>query len=137
MSEILRETLVKQEGLRLKPYRCTAGKLTIGYGRNLDDNGISQDEAEIMLSNDIRAVKVAVYSALPWVYSMDENRQMVILNMAYNLGIAGLLEFRRFLHSAEFREYQTAAKRMLESLWATQVGNRATYLAKVMESGEL
>lgn len=80
--------LVRHEGLRLKPYRCTAGKLTIGVGRNLEDKGISQQEAYELLENDIRECEVQLLTEIPDIYlSLDINRKVVLINMCFNLGI--------------------------------------------------
>lgn len=124
--------LRRHEGLRLKPYRDTVGVLTIGYGRNLDANGIRYAEAELMLQNDVEEVLEAVSKALPWFGSLDEDRQAILVNMAFNLGLAGLLGFNNTLAEIEAGRYDEAAARMLESKWATQVGNRAKELATRM-----
>lgn len=137
MSEILRDMLIKHEGLRLKVYNDSLGIPTIGIGRNLRDKGISEDEAYIMLDNDIKETKLELFKALPWAFRLDENRQAVLLNMAFNMGVSGLLQFKQTLDAVESGEYKFAAARMLESKWAKQVGNRATYLSKIMETGNL
>ena len=132
----LKEQLTRNEGLRLKPYRCTAGKLTIGYGRNLDDVGISEEEAMILLDNDIQRAKGSLFAALPWVRALDEVRQSVLINMVFNLGIAGLLGFKNTLRAIEGRRFKAAADGMLASKWAEQVKGRAEELARQMETGE-
>lgn len=134
---IIRDLLIQHEGLRLRPYKDTVGKLTIGVGRNLDDVGISDVEAYIMLDNDIKKVKDQVFATLPWAFKLDEPRQAVILSMAFNMGLAGLLAFKNMLGAVETGNYSDAAKHMLDSKWAVQVGNRATYLSKIMETGNL
>ena len=94
----IKAQLVRHEGLRLKPYRCTAGKLTIGIGRNLDDRGISQKEAYAMLERDIMDFEQQLLDEIPETYSgIDEVRQSVILNMCFNLGMKGLLGFKNTL----------------------------------------
>lgn len=136
MLERLKEQLTRHEGLRLKPYRCTAGKLTVGIGRNLDDVGISKEEAYILLDNDIQRAKDSLFAALPWVKALDEVRLAVLLNMTFNLGIAGLLGFINTLRAVEGRDFKTAAEGMRRSLWASQVKGRAEELARMMETGE-
>lgn len=90
----IKAQLVRHEGLRLKPYLCTAGKLTIGIGRNLEDRGISQKEAYAMLEQDIVDCEQQLIDEIPQGYTkLDEVRQSVLLNMCFNLGIKGLLEF--------------------------------------------
>ena len=94
----IKEQLVRHEGLRLKPYRCTAGKLTIGTGRNLDDCRISHSEAYIMLINDIMNCEKQLQAKIPDIYNgLDEVRKSVLLNMCFNLGISGLLGFKNTL----------------------------------------
>lgn len=132
----LEEQLLVDEGLRLKPYKDTVGKLTIGIGRNLDDVGITKDEAIILLRNDIARTTKDVIANIPWWSSLDEVRRDVIINMAFNLGIEGLLKFKRTLLSIQNGKYEQASKEMLESKWAKQVGNRARRLAEMMRTGE-
>lgn len=124
------------EGERLKPYRCTAGKLTIGVGRNLDDRGITSDESAYLLNNDIDSHWIELLEHLPWVETLDEVRQRVMLDMAFNLGISGLLTFRRTLGHIKAGNYALASSAMLESKWATQVGQRARRLASMMKTGK-
>lgn len=126
--------LREDEGLRLKPYRCTAGKLTIGYGRNIEDVGISEDEAEIMLVNDVRKVVSALPKALPFYHRLNGEVKEVLINMAFNLGIKGLLGFKKTLAYIEAGEYEKAADEMLDSDWATQVGDRAVRLSDKLKS---
>lgn len=129
------ELIKKHEGLRLRPYKCTAGKLTIGYGRNLDDNGISQYEAEEMLNNDIQRCYSQLVK-LPCWNKLDEVRQAVLLDMCYNLGIVRLKQFKKMLGALEVGAYNRAAAEMLNSKWAVQVKSRATELSKIMQTGE-
>ena len=130
------EQVKRDEGLRLKPYKDSVGKLTIGYGRNLDDEGISQAEADVLLNNDIIAAMSQLHSFLPWTDSLDEPRRAVLINMAFNMGIYSLLKFKTTLGHIQAAEYGAAAESMLASLWAAQVGPRAQRLAIQMEKGE-
>lgn len=134
--ELLRAELVRDEGLRLKPYRCTAGKLSIGVGRNLDDVGISKSEALAMLDADIERTAAELDRRLPWWRHLDEVRQRVVLNMAFNLGVSGLIGFRRTLAAISAGKFEDAASEMLRSKWAEQVGERAQRLAAMMARGE-
>lgn len=129
------DRIIKHEGLRLKPYTCPAGKLTIGVGRNLEDRGISEEEAMMMLQNDIIACRKECYANFHWFGEMDEVRQGVILEMCFNLGITRLKGFKKMLKACELKNYTLASQEMLTSLWARQVGNRAKTLAKIMEKG--
>jgi lysozyme len=131
----LKVQLVKHEGLRLTPYRCTAGKLTIGVGRNLEDRGISEDEAAMLLDNDIMSVWKELSRVLPGFTSLDDTRQHVLMDMCFNLGTAGLLKFKAMLAAVEARDFDRAAAEMLDSAWARQVGKRAQTLAQMMKTG--
>ena len=124
------------EGERLKPYRCTAGKLTIGVGRNLDDRGITSDESAYLLSNDIDSHWTELIEHIPWVETLDDIRQRVMLDMAFNMGIFGLLTFRKTLGHIKEGNYALASSAMLESKWARQVGQRAKRLATMMKTGK-
>ncbi len=124
------------EGLRLKPYTCPAGKLTIGYGHNLDDNGITEDIAVRLLDSDLMAAERDVRSKFTRFYKLNEARQFVLVDMAFNMGIAKLMTFKKMFAALAKDEYPTAAREMLNSKWAVQVGNRAKTLAEIMKSGE-
>lgn len=132
----LQKQLTLHEGVRLKPYRCTAGKLTIGIGRNLDDVGITQDEAMLMLRTDIARALSGVRTELPWFEQLDNIRQRVLVDMAFNLGIDGLLAFKQTLAAIASGDYDRAATEMLNSRWAAQVGERARRLARMMRTGK-
>ena len=130
---LIKAQLVRHEGLKLKPYRCTAGKLTIGIGRNLDDRGISQKEAYAMLERDILDFEQQLLDEIPDVYNgLDEVRQSVLLNMCFNLGLKGLLQFKNTLNFIADGDWERAANNMLASKWAKQVGMRAIELSELM-----
>jgi lysozyme len=131
----LADQLRRDEGWRTYPYKDTVGKQTIGYGRNLDDVGISPAEGDFLLANDIKAATVALESHFPWVMGLDSVRQGVLLNMVFNIGIGGLAGFKETLAKVEAGDYAGAAQ-MLSSKWAQQVGHRAVRLALQMQSGE-
>lgn len=133
--DALANQLLTDEGLKLKPYRCTAGKLTIGVGRNLDDVGISKSEAMMLLGADIDKVTVQLDERLPWWRGMSDARQQAVANMAFNMGIDGLLTFKNTLAAMKDGRYAEAANGMLASKWALQVGARAQRLAKMMREG--
>ncbi len=132
----LAEQLKIHEGLRLKPYRDTVGKLTLGIGRNLEDKGITEQEALFMLNNDVDYFYGQLTKKLPWFKMLDDARQNVLVNMAFNLGISGLLSFKMTLKLIEYGDYDNAATEMLDSVWAYQVGQRAIELSKQMATGE-
>lgn len=135
--DALIQQLLSDEGLKLKPYRDSVGKLTIGVGRNLDDVGLTQDEAMYLLANDLRRVYSQITGALPWFLKLNDARQNVLLNMAFNLGLTKFLEFKNTLGCVFRGEYDQAADAMLQSKWARQVGDRAVRLSHVMRTGEL
>ena len=129
----LATTLIKRhEGLRLKPYLCTAGKTTIGYGRNLDDNGISKAEAMLMLATDTVMFEQALDRQFRWFDGLSYHRKSVLIDMAYNLGMPRLLQFKKMLSALEKGDYEEVVIQMLDSKWANQVGNRAITLANIM-----
>jgi lysozyme len=130
------EQLKRDEGLRLKPYKDSVGKTTIGIGRNLDDVGISEDEALILLHNDLGKVAGELRAALPWAENLGPVRGSVLGNMAFNMGIGGLLQFHKFLTALRLGNYEQAATEMLDSKWAKQVGPRAERLAQQLRTGE-
>lgn len=129
------EQLKRDEGVRLKPYRDSIGKLTIGVGRNLDDVGITEYEAEQLLQHDVTNAGEALRENLPWFDSLDDARKGVLLNMCFNLGIHGLLTFKNTLSLIQNGHYAAAAAAMLDSKWAAQVGPRAHRLSQQMEQG--
>jgi lysozyme len=129
----LLERIKRHEGLRLKPYRCSSGKLTIGYGRNLEDNGISAAEADSLLNEDIKRCEAECQKAFPWFTQLNSTRQGVIVELDFNLGLTRLLGFKKMLAACEQGNYEQAAREMLDSLWARQVGQRAVTLAELMK----
>jgi len=131
----LEEQLIRDEGLKLKVYVDTVGKRTIGVGRNLDDKGISEQEAKNLLWHDIGDCEGQVNQFLPWATDLDEVRYAVLINMCFNLGVNGLLGFKNALEAMRLEDWPKAAAEMLDSKWADQVGNRAIRLAKQMETG--
>ena len=131
----LRARLVLEEALKLKPYKDTKGYLTIGIGRCLDTKGITVQEAYMLLDNDLEEKWDELVKALSWVDTLDQPRQRVLLDMSFNLGVDGLLKFPNMLALVQSGKYSDAAQHMRESLWAKQVGSRATNLAQIMESG--
>ena len=131
--------LERDEGLRLHPYTDTRGFVTIGYGRNLSTEGISQQEAKGMLEADVTNTGEALRTALPWFATLQDNdwvRAAVLINMAFNLGVHGLLTFNTFLSLVESQQYDAAADDMLQTPWATEVGARAQRLALQLRTGQ-
>ena len=131
----IEEQLILHEGMKLKPYRCPAGKLTIGVGRNLEDKGLSKQEALFLLRRDIAEVTNELRK-YPWFETLDMVRQKVLIDMAFNLGINGLLSFKKMLSYLKAGDYEKAADEMVNSRWYGQVGDRAKRLVKMMRTGE-
>jgi len=129
------DQLRRDEGVRLSPYEDTVGKLTIGVGRNLTDVGISEEEADYLLANDIKRAHDGL-SSYPWYTALDPIRQAAITNMAFNLGLHGLLGFPHFLSAVAKQDWITAASELANSVWARQVGDRATRIEQQIVSGE-
>lgn len=134
-AKLLADELTRDEGLKLKPYRCTADKLTIGIGRNLDDAGITPAEARMLLENDIARAEAGLDNAAPWWRQMSDTRQRALVNMAFNLGMSRLLGFRNMLEALRGGDYDRAAHEALNSKWAEQVGERAHRIAKMIREG--
>lgn len=128
--------LTLDEGIRLHPYKDTVGKTTIGIGRNLDDVGISRDEAQFLLDNDIKAALEALDTLLPWWRGMSDVRQHVLVNLCFNMGISKLMGFKLALAAMEAGSYDEAANQMLNSAWYGQVGARAVRLVSLMRNGK-
>lgn len=133
--DIVKAQLKVDEGLKYKPYRDTVGKLTIGVGRNLEDVGVSLEEVELMLENDIHAADRTARALFVTFDKLSEARKAVLVNMAFNLGQTRLAQFKKLREAVHNEDWGEAAKQMLTSLWASQVGARAVRLAKQMEAG--
>lgn len=133
--EKLIDLIIYHEGLELKPYRCTAGHLTIGIGRNLDDRGITEDEARFLCQNDVDIVEQELTRKFPFIVGFDDVRIRVLLDMAFNLGVPRLSAFSNMWAALEEGDFKQAAVEMLDSRWARQVGRRATNLSQMMETG--
>lgn len=131
---LLRLHLRRDEGLRLKPYKDTVGKLTIGVGRNIEDRGISNEEADLMLENDIALHVKELHRSLPWIQHKPVAVRLGLYNMAFNLGVPRLLGFTKMLERIDHDDYEGAAKEALDSKWAKQVGKRSERIAELFRS---
>ena len=138
------EQLERHEGLSLTTYYCPAGRLTIGYGHNLEawpvhglgeGSTITEKEAEALLMDDAERVADELDRRIPWWRELGEARQAVILNMGFNLGIGGLMGFSKMLAACERGHFVRAVKEMGDSRWARQVGRRALELMDQMLNG--
>jgi lysozyme len=132
--------LRRDEGLRLAAYRDGGGVWTIGYGHTgaevVEGLEWTPQAAEQALAADVASAQAGLDAALPWWRSLSPARQDAICEMAFNLGVAGLLGFRRTLGRARAGRYAAAGRAMLASRWARQVGARAQRLAQLMQTGE-
>jgi len=123
----------KHEGFRTKPYHCTEGKLTIGIGRNLEENGISEDEADYMARNDINTAEKAATSLVRDFAALNDNRKIVLVSMAFQMGRTGLSKFVKMIDAIDLGAFRTAADEMLDSQWAKQTPERAKELSEMMK----
>ena len=131
---LLKADLARDEGLRLKPYEDTEGILTIGVGRNLEDVGISEDEAMQMLENDLQWVFDAIKENASWLALHPEQVQRAVANMCFNLGWPRLSQFKNMWTALRVRDYERAANEALDSRWARQVGPRALRIAEAIRT---
>jgi lysozyme len=120
----------------LMPYVDTVGKITIGWGRNLTDRGISYAEAEELLENDLDTAIRECLRTFPWFEHLDVPRQAVLINMCFNVGLSKLKGFGQTLRLIGEGRYEQASVTMLQSKWAEQVGNRALRLSEQMRTGQ-
>ena len=135
----LRDMLKREEGCVLHAYPDSLGFLTIGVGRLIDKRkggGISQAEADYLLDNDIDKARKQVDKALPWAPTLDSARYAVLVGMAFQLGLNGLLGFKNTLAMVEAGNYAGAAAGMLNSAWAKQTPARAKRMAEQMRTGQ-
>ena len=156
-SENFVNKLIAHEGLRLQVYKDTLGIDTIGIGRNLEDRGITKEELDWMdipnmdaiyeygiteadamylAKNDVQIVEEELVRAHPCVDKLDAVRQLVLMDMAFNMGVPRLRKFQKMWNAVHEKKFNIAAKEMLDSRWAVQVKSRSTKLAHAMHHGE-
>jgi len=131
--------LKRHEGVETHAYECSEGKITVGVGRNIDQGGgmgLSDDEIDYLLQNDIERCIVELSSEYPWFSGLDEVRKDAIVDISFNLGQTRLRLFKRALAAMETGNYKEAATEFLDSRWAKQVGSRALELTDMISSGE-
>ena len=133
----LSDQLRIHEGVRSHVYLCTAGYETIGVGRNIAESGIglSDDEIDYLLENDIKRCKQELVS-LSWFPDLDPVRQDAIVNLCFNLGLTRLMGFQNAIGAMAVGDYEKAADEFLDSRWATQVGQRSLDVAHMIRTGE-
>ena len=137
MTEQLLEMLKRHEGVRSKVYLCSAGYETIGVGRNISKSGmgLSGDEVDYLLENDIVRVIKELSSEYPWFKDLDDVRKDAMIDISFNLGATRLRGFKRALAAMEVADYKMAAKEFLDSKWSRDVKGRATELCYMIEMG--
>lgn len=147
---IICQRLELHEGLRLQPYRCSKGKLTIGIGRNLNANPITPEEelvvgdwrhgitkgmAIYLLLRDLKKITDKLPKAIKFFNQLDDERQYALIDMAYNMGIKGLLNFKKMLFFMEKKDFAKAADECLNSRYAKDTGKRAERIANLIRTG--
>jgi len=130
------DQLKSHEGLRLKPYKCTSGKLSIGVGRNLEDIGISEKEAEMLLLHDIEEAERQLTAHFPWTQDLDEVRLAALINFTFNVGIGTVSKFVNAMALLKDGNFDMASEEFLQSRWANQVGQRAIDVTEQIRTGE-
>ena len=138
MTDKLLEMLKRHEGVRSHVYLCSAGYETIGVGRNISKSGmgLSDDEVNYLLENDILRVLKELSSEYPWFNDLDDVRKDAMIDISFNLGATRLRGFRRALAAMEVADHTLAAKEFLDSKWSRDVKGRAHELASMIETGE-
>jgi lysozyme len=135
----LDEQLLRDEGEILHAYQDSEGWWTIGVGHLIDvrkGGSIPREISRALLAYDLARVQEGLFQALPWAQTLTPPRQAVLVGMAFNMGVAGLLDFKRTLEFVRQGDFDRAAAEMLDSHWAVQVGNRAHRLSEQMRTGE-
>ncbi len=151
------DKLIAHEGMVLTVYQDTLGIDTIGIGRNLKDRGISKEELDYMdipsmaivyehgiteadarylAMNDIKIVEEELCRVQPVVNDLDAVRQLILMDMAFNMGVPRLCKFKKMWNAIYEGNYEVASLEMMDSRWARQVGRRAKKLSDAMKAGE-
>lgn len=126
------------EGVKKHGYLCTAGKMTVGVGRNIDKEGglgLSDDEIDYLLANDIKRVDAELVKSFAWYSSLDDVRKDAMINLTFNVGITRLKGFVKALAAMEQKNYPEAAAQFLDSVWAKQVGKRSIDVTNLIKTG--
>lgn len=133
--EKLEADLKRDEGREPRPYKDSLGYLTIGYGHNLDSEGLCEEAMLVQLRHDIRTKALEpLDKAFPWWRNHPENVQRVLANLCFNMGIGKLRTFKNTLRLIEHRQYKAAAVELLKSKYAKQVGQRAIRLSELLKN---
>ena len=138
MSKII-EMLRKHESVETHAYECSANKITVGVGRNIDKDGgigLSNDEIDYLLANDIKRVNGELQRSFDWFNSLDQVRKDAMIDLCFNIGLPRMKGFKKALSAMDGVDYDTAATEFLDSRWAKQVGSRAVTITNMIRSGE-
>ena len=139
MTSLWERIILDEGGYRCYPYKCSAGVLTIGYGRNIDEarggSGIAEDEAALMLTNDISKAEAHMKAIFPNWEPMGQARRNAFINMRYNLGGRGFTRFVNMIEAAKRGFWDAAGREARDSTWYFQVGSRAERIARTIETG--
>ena len=138
MSEQLREMLRRHEGVRNFVYMCSEGYETIGVGRNIADSGLglSDDEVDFLLDNDIKRVREELNDEYYWFGALNAARQEAMIDISFNLGQTRLRGFKKALDAMSTEDFDRAADEFMDSKWSEQVGNRAAEVTEMIRTGE-
>ena len=132
----LQKQLVIHEGLELKPYRCSADKLTIDVGRNIQEVGITEEEAMVLLANDIARCAGECTREFPWFLDLTPLRKEAVINLVFNMGMATFKKFKKTIAYLEAGNFELAGTELLDSNYARQVGQRSQDVANMLADGE-
>jgi lysozyme len=130
----VRDLIADHEGCCLTMYRCPADRLTVGYGHNIEDNGISQATAEFILDEDIRKAQAIVSFSFPWFAKLSEPRKAAVIDLRFNLGNR-LNQFVKFIAAMARQDYEAATDELTDSLWFKQVGRRGIRISEMIRFG--
>jgi len=128
------DNIKESEGFRSRPYRCTENHLTIGYGFAIKDLELDEDICDMILERKVAKLVERIEKNLPYLPSLPKEVQDVLIEMAYQMGVSGLLKFKKTLMYVETKDYKDASVEMLDSRWAKQTPNRAKKLSDIMAS---
>ena len=133
--ERLKKQLVVHEGLELKPYHCSADKLTIGVGRNIQEVGISENEAMYLLENDIANVEAQCRTTFDWFDGLSNKRKEAVVNLVFNMGLSTFCKFKKTIGYIDQGLFELAGTELLDSNYARQVGQRSKDVAIMLAEG--
>ena len=139
MSDKIIQMLRLHEGVKSHAYRCTANKISVGVGRNIDSEGglgLSDDEINYLLTNDINRVIKELGEAFPWFSGLDEARRDAMIDICFNLGLPRLKGFSNALAAMADSDYERASYEFSDSVWFKQVGNRGQTIVNMIRYGK-